>query len=93
MKKKKTKLKYIIIIIVIISAVLLALTAKMGNDEANLNFIEKALKDSSTFIQKIFYAPIKYVKDELEVLDEKKDLYKKYTKLKEKTDKTDLYYS
>lgn len=92
MRKKNKKLKYIILAIVIF-AVLLGITANNIDDSKDLNFFEKAIKDSTTFVQKIFYAPIKYVKNELEVMNEKNDLYKKYTKLKEKVDKTDLYYA
>ena len=92
MKKKYNKTKYIIIFAVSL-AILLGITSWSIGDNKNLNFFEKAIKDSTTYIQKIFYAPIKYVKGELEVFNEKKDLYKKYAKLKEKVDKTDLYYA
>lgn len=92
MKRKNNKLKYTIITIITF-AVLLGISSYIISDDKDLNFFEKAIKDTSTFIQKIFYAPIKYVKDELEVFNEKKDLYEKYTKLKEKVDKTDLYYA
>lgn len=92
MKRKGNKIKYIIICIILF-AILLGITSWNIGDDKNLNFFEKAIKDSTVFIQKIFYAPIKYVKGELEVFNEKKDLYKKYTDLKEKVEKTDLYYS
>ena len=92
MKRKNNKLKYTIIIIVSF-AILLGLSSYTIDDNKDLNFFEKAIKDTTTFIQKIFYAPIKFVSDELEVFNEKKDLYKKYTKLKEKVEKTDLYYA
>lgn len=91
MRRKKNKLKYIIIIILF--AALLGFSSYTIDDDKDLNFFEKALKDTSTFIQKVFSAPINFVKDELEVFNEKKDLYKKYTKLKEKVEKTDLYYA
>ena len=92
MKKKNNRFK-IIIIIIVLFAILLGLSSYTVDDDKNLNFFEKALKDTSTFIQKIFSAPINFVKDELEVFNEKKDLYEKYTKLKEKVEKTDLYYA
>lgn len=92
MRKKNSKLKYIVVSIVLF-AILLGISSVTINDDKNLNFFEKTIKDTTTFIQKIFYAPIKYVKGELEVFNEKKDLYKKYTVLKEKEEKTDLYYS
>ena len=92
MKRKNNKLKYVIIIIVSF-AILLGISSYTIDDDKDLNFFEKAIKDTTAFIQKIFYAPIKYVKEELEVFNEKKDLYEKYTKLKEKVEKTDLYYA
>ena len=92
MRQRKSKLKYIIIFITLF-AILLGLTSWRINDDKELNFFENALKDTTVFIQRIFYAPIKFIKSELEVFNEKKDLYKKYTKLKEKVEKTDLYYS
>lgn len=92
MKKRNKKLKYIIIIIVSF-LILFGISSYTIDDSKELNFFEKAIKDTSTFVQKIFYAPIKFVSRELEVFNEKKDLYKKYTKLKEKVEKTDLYYA
>lgn len=93
MKKRNNQLKYLILSIIVVFAILLGITSQTAGDDKDLNFFEKAIKDTTTFIQKIFYAPTKYVKGEIEVFNEKKDLYKKYTKLKEKVDKTDLYYS
>lgn len=92
MKRKNNKLKYIIIVVVSL-AILLGISSYTIDDNKNLNFFEKTIKDTTTFIQKIFYAPVKFVSDQLEVFNEKKDLYKKYAKLKEKADKTDLYYA
>ena len=92
MKRKNNKLKYIFIAVILIGA-FLAITSARLDDDKDLNFFEKAIKDTTTFIQKVFYAPIKFVKGEVAILNEKKDLYNKYTKLKEKEEKTDLYYS
>ena len=93
MKKKRNKLKYIVIVAILLFAVLLGVTPNFIDEDKDLNFFEKTLKDTSTFTQKIFYAPIKFVKDKVEMISEKNDLYKKYTKLKEKVEKTDLYYA
>ena len=92
MRKKHIKLKYIIIVLVLF-AILLGISSVTIDDDKNLNFFEKAIKDTTTFVQKIFYAPIKYLKGEIEIFNEKKDLYKKYTELKEKEEKINLYYS
>ncbi len=90
--KKKSKAKVIIILIVVF-ALLLGITSYTIDDDKELNFFEKAIKDTTTFISKIFYTPIKFVKDEIDIHNEKEDLYKKYTDLKEKVEKTDLYYA
>ncbi|MBQ9072356.1 MAG: rod shape-determining protein MreC [Bacilli bacterium] len=93
MKKKRSKIKYIVIGAILLFAILLGVTPHFIDEDKDLNFFEKALKDTSTFTQKIFYAPIKFVKDKVEMISETNDLYKKYTKLKEKVEKTDLYYA
>ena len=93
MKKRNNKIKYIVIFIIILFALLIALTSKSLEEKRDLNFFEKAIKDTATFTQKIFYTPIDFVKDKIKMLEETKDLYKKYTDLKEKVEKTELYYS
>jgi len=93
MKKQNNKIKYMIISIIVIFLILLGITSNTLNDKKDLNFFEKALKDTTVFVQKIFYAPIKFVKDKVEMINETNDLYKKYTDLKEKVEKADLYYA
>ena len=72
--KKKSKAKVIIILIVVF-ALLLGITSYTIDDDKELNFFEKAIKDTTTFISKIFYTPIKFVKDEIDIHNEKEDLY------------------
>ena len=93
MKKKSMNLKYIILSIIVIFIVLIGITSFTLDDKKDLNFFEKAIKDTTTLVQKVVYSPIKFVKEKIEVFTETKNLYKKYTKLKEKVEKTDLYYS
>lgn len=93
MRKQNNKTKYIIISIIVVFLILLGITSNTLNEKENLNFFEKALKDTTVFVEKIFYTPIKFVKDKVEMYSETKDLYKKYTNLKEKVEKTDLYYA
>lgn len=93
MRKKNVKIKYFIICIVSLFAVLMTITANSLDDNKELNFFEKTIKDSVTFVQKILYTPIGFVKEKVEMFSETKNLYKKYTKLKEKVEKTDLYYA
>lgn len=93
MKKKNINIKFIIIGIIILFIILMAITARSLDDKKELNFFEKTIKDSVTFVEKIFYAPIGFIKEKVEMFSETKNLYKKYTKLKEKVEKTDLYYA
>ena len=91
-QERNNKIKYIVLSIVLF-AILLGITANSLDNNKELNFFEKSIKDSVTFIQKVFYAPIKFVKEKIEMISETKDLYKKYTNLKEKVEKTELYYA
>ena len=93
MKRKNVNIKYFVIGVIILFVILMGLTAHSLDDEKDLNFFEKTIKDSVTFVEKIFYAPIGFVKEKVELFTETKKLYKKYTKLKEKVEKTDLYYA
>ena len=93
MKKKNINIKYFIIGIIILFAILMGITAHHLDDTKNLNFFEKTIKDSVTFVEKVVYAPVSFVKEKIEVFTETKKLYKKYTKLKEKVEKTELYYA
>ena len=93
MRKKNVNIKYFVIGIIILFVILMAITAHSLDEKRELNFFEKTIKDSVTFVEKIFYAPIGFVKDKIEMHTETKNLYKKYTKLKEKVEKTELYYA
>ena len=89
---KKNNLRYLVASIIVILIALVGLSSIMGDDK-DLDFFSKSVKDTGTFIVKLVYSPIKFVKDTIQTTDEKKDLYKKYTKLKEKVEKTELYYA
>lgn len=91
MKKKKTK--YVVILIIVIFLSLLGITSHTINKDKDLNFFEKTLTDTTTFIEKIFYAPIGYIKEKIKINKETKKMYKEYDKLKKKVEKTDLYYN
>jgi len=93
LKRKNVNIKFFVIGIIILFVVLMAITAHSLDDKKELNFFEKTIKDSVTFVEKILYAPIGFVKEKIEMFSETKGLYKKYTKLKEKVEKTDLYYA
>ena len=93
MKRKNINIKFFVIGIVILFIVLMSITSHSLEDKKELNFFEKTIKDSVTLVERIFYAPIGFVKEKVEMFTEMKDLYKKYTKLKEKVEKTNLYYA
>ena len=93
MKRKNINIKIFVIGVIVLFAILMTITAHFLDDKKELNFFEKTIKDSVTFVEKILYAPIGFVKEKVEMFTETKDLYKKYTKLKEKVEKTDLYYA
>ena len=88
----RKKIRYVLIIIFIFAA-FLAISARILNGKKNLNFFEKSIKDTAMFVEKIAYSPIKFIKDKIEMLTESNKLYKKYKKLQDKVDKTDLYYA
>ena len=90
MKKNGVK---IFIISIILFGILLGFTVKKIEKEKKLNFFEKSIKDTVVFVQKIFYAPIKFTKNKIEMYLEFKDLYKKYDNLKDKASKAELYYA
>jgi len=94
LKNNKNRLKYMVIAIIILFIIFVSVTSQsLNNEKRELNFFEKAIKDTGTFCQKIFYAPIDFVKEKMDVMSQSEDLYKKYTDLKEKVEKTDLYYA
>lgn len=76
----KTLLLVILILIVVI------FTSYSVTKERDLTFVESAIKDVSVFIVDTIYAPIKFVKNKLEVYAEKEKIYEKYKKLKNESD-------
>ena len=90
-RKRNSKIKILIFIIIII-AIMLALSSHIISDKKKLNFFEKAIKDSGSFIEKIAYIPVDFVKNKINFLIEKDKIYNKYIKLKKKVEKTDIYY-
>lgn len=88
MNRKKNKKKYIITGIIIILGLMVFFTANKTKDNQKLNPLEKVIKDSIGFVERIVYAPIDYVKDKIELQKEKDRIYKKYKNIeKEKTKK------
>lgn len=89
-KKGKNK-RYIVLAILIVIAFMIAITTKSIKENRDLNFFEKAIKDSTTFVMNIANKPFEFIKDKLKENKEKNQMYKEYKKLKSKAKKADLY--
>ena len=87
MLKNGNNKKYIILIILVVVGILVVVTTIAVKENRKLNFFEKAIKDSTTFITGTIYKPIGFIKDKIKENDEKNKIYKQYKKLKEKADK------
>ena len=89
--KIKFKKKYIVIIIILILGLMVFITAKKSRDGKKLNFLEKAIKDSVNFVEKIVYAPVDFVKDKIDLQNEKNKIYKKYKNIEKENIKENSY--
>ena len=87
MLKNGNNKKYIILIILVVVGILVVVTTIAVKENRKLNFFEKAIKDSTTFVTGTIYKPIGFIKDKIKENDEKNKIYKQYKKLKEKADK------
>ena len=88
---KNDKSKYIILIILVVVGILVVATTISVKENRKLNFFEKAIKDSTTFVTGSIYKPIGLIKEKIKENNEKNKIYKKYKKLKERIDKTEIY--
>ncbi len=91
MLKNGNNKKCIILIILVVVGILVVVTTIAVKENRKLNFFEKAIKDSTTFLTGTIYKPIGFIKDKIKENDEKNKIYKQYKKLKEKADKAKLY--
>lgn len=85
-KKRKKKLNYIVIAVICLVLFLITIGVNMLRD-SNLNFMESALKDSTSFVMKVVNAPISFFKGKIEDHKTKKALLKENKMLKKKQDK------
>lgn len=85
------KKKYIIVSIIILLVVMVFVTAHSIKEDKELNFLEKGIKDSVNFVEKILYAPIDFVKDKIDLQKKKNKIYKKYKKIEEEEQMKDSY--
>lgn len=91
MLKNGNKKKYIILACLIVVAIMVVITTISVKENRRLNFFEKAIKDSTTFISSTLYKPIGFVKNRIKENDKKNKIYKEYKVLKRKIDKTKMY--
>ncbi len=78
-KKKSFYAKIILILFITVSVVVF--TGYSLKKEKNLNIFECVIKDVGVFIGDTLYAPIKFVKNKMEISKDKEDIYKKYKNL------------
>ena len=84
MNRRNNNIKYIIISIIIILVVLIGITSfNINKEDRNLNFFEKTIKDTTTFVSKIVTKPINLLKNNKSV----------DKKTKDKANKADMYYA
>lgn len=88
-RRKRFETKYIILIVLIAIIIFLVITNSVMKNNRNINFVNGFFKDSILNINKVIYKPVDFVKNKIEEKETKKELTKKYNKLKDKYKSTD----
>ena len=91
MEKKGNKKSYIILIVLLCFALVIIFTTKSVKEGRRLNFFEKAIKDSTTFVMDVITKPVKIIKNQSKENKEKNKMYKDYKKLKNKAERSKVY--
>lgn len=91
MEKKGNKKRYIILAVLACFALVIVLTTRSIKEGRRLNFFEKAIKDSTTFVMDVLSKPVKIVKKQIKENKEKSKMYKEYKKLKSKAERSKVY--
>lgn len=91
-RRKKKKIIIISLICIFVVGITIFTFSNLKKDN-KLNFIEKTFKDTGTFIVETFYAPVKFVKEKIEVSKEKESIYKKYKELEKKEESYNMQES
>ena len=91
--KKHFSKRYLFILAVVLIALILVVLAASLKEERDLNPVEKVAKDTITIVLKVVSAPFNFIQDRAEEMMEKKDLYEKYKKLKNKEEQVDSVIS
>jgi len=87
--KKKLQFRYIILIIILVIILLLTCFSYTLKKDRNLNIVEKIIKDSIIYIEKIIYTPIQYTKDLITNFNDLKKTRKENEELKNQLEKID----
>lgn len=85
--KLKIEKKYLILIILVVLAIFLGIVSTSLKSNRKLTIGEKIVKDSFLAITRTIYKPVGFVKEKINKVKEKEQLYEKYKKLKENSDK------
>ncbi|MBR3363226.1 MAG: rod shape-determining protein MreC [Bacilli bacterium] len=92
-KKKQFDNRYLLILIILVISIALVILAIALKNDRKLNPVEKVIKDTGTFTIRIVKFPFDFVKNKLDENHKKNEVYKKYKKLKEKSDNIDSIIS
>jgi rod shape-determining protein MreC len=90
MKNKNFETRYIALIILFILTIFLIIFSLTINEDRKLTPIEKVIKDTVIFTQKVLYSPFKYIGDKINQYNEMKDIYDEYKIIKRNLDKYEL---
>lgn len=88
-KRNKIEKKYILLGIVIGIVVLLVIVSSIVNSKRELSPVEMAIKDTVLLVEKVAYAPIRFVKDKIDEITKLHNIYEEYQILENKIGETD----
>ena len=88
-KSNKIEKKYILLGIVIGIVVLLVIVSSIVNSKRELSPVEMAIKDTVLLVEKVAYAPIRFVKDKVDEITKLHNIYEEYQILENKIGETD----
>ena len=88
-KRNKIEKKYILLGVVIGIVVLLVIVSSIVNSKRELSPVEMAIKDTVLLVEKVAYAPIRFVKDKIDEITKLHNIYEEYQILENKIGETD----
>ena len=89
-RKKQFDKRYLLILIIVVIALALVVLAVSLKKDRNLNPVERIIKDTGMTALKVVNTPFKMIKNKIDSVHEKNNLYKKYEKLKKKSDEINM---